>query len=934
MGAALCYWLLRKKSQVVCVDDFRTGGRKNIADFEKEKNFHLLEHDLNQPLPKIEKIDYIFHLAGLEEYLDGKDVSLETLQVNSLGTQNLLELARLNKAKFLFASSLAIFSDFPLLTKINKGISDQQKSFSHHEAKRFSEALIAEYWRQYNLNCRIVRLVDIYGPGMNLEVGTNLAKLIKLGQEGGSLAIEAEKGESLYPTFVDDAVEGIARATFLSQTAGKIYNLVGPKTTLLKFTQEIRRLSEKDMEVVFKKREKEDLRFLFPPDFQKAQEELGWKAEISLEEGLKRTLTPFQKEETSQIEEVESKKKEVLPEKDLIEEKRRLPSFGRVLKIFMAFLLLAMAFLFPFLSLSWDIFWGFENLTFFEKEKISLTPSLVRAKSEEAGRHFLAGQQKIKDLNWLFKLVNQEEKEKEWGEKLARGEEIASGTKELAKTGQVLEKLVANILAGEEVKEQELKEGKISLTKAFEKWGEAESKLKESSSPEEQGWAKKLASYRQILKEGENWFDLFPQLVAVGGRRTYLLLLQNNMEIRPTGGFIGSFGLLTFENGKMMDLEIEDIYTADGQLRGHVEPPEPIKKYLGKEHWFLRDVNWDPDFPQTAAKAQWFLEKELGVKTDGVIAFDLNLIQGLLEVLGPLKVSDYQETVSAQDMFAKTQKYVQEDFFPGSTQKRDFLGALTQALVGEAEKEKKKWFSLGKTSFQALKEKHLLIYFAEPNLEEIILQNDWGGEIKALSCRGVPDCLGDYLMTVEANLGVNKVNYWVKKEVGQKITFDEEGKVTHELRLRYQNSSSPDDWVGGTYKNYLRIYLPPGLRLDDFEIQGIAASSATSATESARLTTESGKTTLGFYLEIPPESEKEVVITYPLAQKLSAQKNWYQLLLQKQAGSQNEPLTVEVFYPPSWQIKPVDNSFLTREGYLKYNGDLRTDQEFRIGFLK
>ena len=932
LGSTLCRFLLRKKVQVICVDNFRTGDQENIADFLGDKNFFLLEHNLTKSLPKISNIDYVFHLAGLEDYLDGKDLNLETLEVNSSGTQNLLELARQNQAKFLFTSALEVFSQFPLLsTKVVEGIAEQQKLFSHQEAKRFSESLIAEYFRRYNLNCRIVRLADIYGPGMNLDAGTALASFFKSAKEGKQLTVRGEGLEILYPTYMEDAAEGIIRAMFLSHTAGKIYNLAGAKTTVLKIAQTLRRAMGEKTEIEFEKSVGEELKLSLPPDFEKTQEELGWRTSVSLEEGIKRTLDLFVRkgrEEGEEKNELKKKREQEPPvEKRLFEEEKRFPFLPTLFKLILPLFLLGLFVFFPFLSISWDILWGKRNLTMLEGNPLSFTPAKLESKAKEVEDHFLNARRKIGDFEWLFKWVGQEEKKREWSEKLVLGETIAAGAKEVGKAGVALEKLGVNILSAQEVKEEDITEGKIYLSAAGEKWGEAEAKLEEDPEVGEKAWAERLSRYRQLLKEAESWLEVLPQIIAIRDQKTYLLLLQNNMEIRPTGGFIGSFGLLTFEDGKLTNLKIEDIYTADGQLKGHIEPPEPIKRYLGKEHWFLRDSNWDPDFPETAQKTQWFLEKEIGVKTDGVLALDLNLAQNFLEVLGPLNLSDYQETVDSQSLFEKTQRYTETDFFPGSTQKRDFLGSLAQSLMEKIKSEDTKWLALGKAASRALKERHLLIYFNEPALEQNVLQNGWGGEVEDVPCQGDTDCLGDYLMSVEANLGVNKVNSLVKKEVTDQITFGEDGTVSHRLTLDYQNSSAPDTWLGGVYKNYLRIYVPSGVVLDELKIGGVA-------TTSAEVATDSGKTTIGLYLEVPPKSEKEVMMIYHLPQKFLEKMKRYKLFFQKQAGIQIEPLTLEVSHPSLWQVGKVNLLSLTPKGYLKYNGSFQFDQEFEIEFLK
>src|SRR5574340_1269627 len=134
-----------------------------------------------------------------------------------------------------------------------------------------------------------------------------------------------------------------------------------------------------------------------------------------------------------------------------------------------------------------------------------------------------------------------------------------------------------------------------------------------------------------------------------------MVLFQTNMELRPTGGFIGSFGLLTFDNGRMSELNVSDVYSADGQLKGHIDPPAPIHDYLGEANWWFRDSNWDPDFPTSAKRAEWFLDKEIDQKVDGVFAIDLGLIKDALRLTGPIFLADYNMDVTSDNLYEKTQ---------------------------------------------------------------------------------------------------------------------------------------------------------------------------------------------------------------------------------------------------------------------------------------
>ncbi|MDZ7586949.1 MAG: NAD-dependent epimerase/dehydratase family protein, partial [Patescibacteria group bacterium] len=172
IGSHLCETLLSQNCKVYAVDNWTTGKKANLQNLLKQKNFVFIEHNLEKPFDTpIPKVDYIFHLAGVETYINGQDISLETLLVNSLGTKELLEIAKTQQAKFLLASTVDILSGQMAST-------DREETYSHHEAKRFSEAITFEYLNRYEINARIVRLGLIYGPMMDLASGNDLAQFL------------------------------------------------------------------------------------------------------------------------------------------------------------------------------------------------------------------------------------------------------------------------------------------------------------------------------------------------------------------------------------------------------------------------------------------------------------------------------------------------------------------------------------------------------------------------------------------------------------------------------------------------------------------------------------------------------------------------------------------------------------------------------------
>src|SRR3989339_1362482 len=142
-----------------------------------------------------------------------------------------------------------------------------------------------------------------------------------------------------------------------------------------------------------------------------------------------------------------------------------------------------------------------------------------------------------------------------------------------------------------------------------------------------------LTQMSQLVERARALSVLLPALVAADGSapKNYLILLQNNMELRPTGGFIGSFAKVSFEGGKLKKLDVNDSYAIDGQLGIHVEPPKEIKEDLGQKDWFMRDSNWEPDFPTSARQQGGFYTKETAERVEGGFGLEISALERLID---------------------------------------------------------------------------------------------------------------------------------------------------------------------------------------------------------------------------------------------------------------------------------------------------------------
>ena len=409
--------------------------------------------------------------------------------------------------------------------------------------------------------------------------------------------------------------------------------------------------------------------------------------------------------------------------------------------------------------------------------------------------------------------------------------------------------------------------------------------------------------------------DLLPQAGTLIGAETpcrYLLLGQNNFELRATGGFLGSMGVMTVEGGQIADLDYRRSYDWDNPNREKMQPPYPYVRYMRFGAWFIRDANWYADFPTSARMVEEFWQRDGHGPVDGVIAVDLYAVQNLLEALGPVEVPGYGVSIGGSNAL--------ETLWEGYRRDPGFLPALTSALAGRLQEpdllQPERLLALLQALGRALEEKHILLYFNDPNLQAAVARAGWGGALR--------DDPGDFLMVVDSDFSYAEVNRFIEQEIVYRVTLDHGLKVREStISLTYQNhfdrwsSAETREQFGGAcfdpqtkdlevfpgcYGDYIRLYLPRGsrfIRAEGFD-------------DGMEYREESGRTCIAGYLRVLPGEERTVSVTYvPPAGPVGGQ---YRLTLQKQPGTAALPIRVEVQVVGS---TPAEASLQT---------DLRTDR--------
>ncbi len=477
---------------------------------------------------------------------------------------------------------------------------------------------------------------------------------------------------------------------------------------------------------------------------------------------------------------------------------------------------------------------------------------------------------------------------------------------------------------------------------------------------------KSYYAYQKLLQEGivpsflsnkivdavriySSTIDFWPDLFGFNGQKTYMVLFQNNMELRPGGGFIGSYATFNINKGRLENFKIYDVYDADGQLKTHFEPPFAIRRYLPSAHWYLRDSNFNVDFSKGAVASAVFLDSEMHQKVDGIISVDLSFIKSLLLTIGTVNVSDYNEKVSSENFFQIAEKHAEKDFFPGSTQKKDFLKSFYSALIIKLNENKElQYLPLISTLASSIYEKHVLFSFSNQNMQTALSLNGYSSALVDNREKDT-NIINDFIGINEANLGVDKVNYFVTRSFSHTVSIANDGSIKEKALIVFKNSADEKVWTGGGYKDYLRIILPLGTNLDSITIDNnqqkiISAITDPSVYEKKGFVPPPGlevekynqdkNTIYGFLMNIGPKQLKTISIEYSLPQKINTQNAEikYDLKLFKQPGIDVLPYEFFLSFPKNLRVIDSSKEIKAEKTTARFSGQVARDRELTITF--
>jgi nucleoside-diphosphate-sugar epimerase len=296
IGSHLCEALINLEMKVLCIDNLGTGKTANLAGLKGKRDFKFIKKDIRGKLAVKGNVDFVFHLASYASppYYQAK--SVETLMTNSLGTFNILELARNKKARYLITSTSETYGDpkeHPQKETYWGNVNPVGIRSCYDEAKRFAEALTMEYFRKYKLDARIIRIFNTYGPRLQKDDGRVISNFIWQAIHNNDITIYGDGSQTRSFCYVSDQVKGLIAAMLKPGIGGEVINIGNPgEFTVKQAAMLIKKMTASGSKIVYKTLPNDDPTRR-KPDIAKAKRLLGWEPAISLKEGLEKTIEWF-----------------------------------------------------------------------------------------------------------------------------------------------------------------------------------------------------------------------------------------------------------------------------------------------------------------------------------------------------------------------------------------------------------------------------------------------------------------------------------------------------------------------------------------------------------------------------------------------------------------------------------------------------------------
>lgn len=840
IGSHLVEELLSKNIQVIGVDNFSTGQKSNLEEAIKNKRFHLINNSAENLQMDLPRLDYLFIVAG------------EGWRLNRV-----LELANWHKSKIVFVSSIELYDRNP-----NPSLSWFKNT----------ESQIARFAVNNNLNVRVVRLSAVFGPRMHFNVNDPMIKLIQaallddLQKESTALEFSSRA------LFIDDATSLLVKSMLQGSTALKIFDGVNFPVK----AAEIKQILLDPIWYEAKGFVPTELPPWPTPNLEKTIKILNWRSRVHLVSALKKTVHFFKERKINPPMPVpvisDQWRKEIEIFKEVLEpptkkkEKTKL-KFRLSRNIILAsvgWLLIIYAIIYPSFSIIYGAF------TF--KYHLSRgAESLQKGDFEGALKNINIAVEGIDRVDELLKSLEVVQKigflntgYQDLTGLVEISRDISKASEEAILASQNL--YFANQIITGEAKQSEdffkKTEDHVILSDQYFSKSIAEiSHLEKDNLPgflinRLNAIEESIRFYAKLSQNARLAIGIFS--FALQGDKSFLVLLQQNSELRAGGGVIESLARVDIEKGVVKKIEVYNASEIDKNFNLVVDPPVELKKDLGVSKFTLKDSSFEPDFPTSATKAQWFYNHSDVVgansKIDGVLVWDVSALFNILSATNSSDVDGISKSIKGN-----------EDFY--TTLNKSILNRLIFV-------PSKNWPDILEALVKSFEEKHMQLFFADTKMFATVNSQNLTAVLPRPSSD--PEVLSDFLFISESNVGANRVNFYIDRSY-QLETKIMDG-VSHKLKINFINKSNSEAWPMGNYKNRMKVYLPLGSTLTDISFGEVDLKSQVASS------VDYGRAVFSFLIELKAGEQKNLILNYATASK-PAGKLRYKLDVIKQAGA-------------------------------------------------
>jgi nucleoside-diphosphate-sugar epimerase len=963
--------LIEQGCHVIIIDNYNSQTNKYISEFKGSSLVDFFEFKgLEGVFKNIKRYDYLFYF--LNNALVAKEYDSKEFIREAGYLEESLKNSKKNNAKVALITSLGLNRE--LANRVNNLKLASPSPYSNIELQKYCETLSAEFRDKTNLNIRILRLGTTTGKGILKIDSDTIHNLVKDATQKPQITI---KGEGLdIHNLIDekDAVYGILKLTFSEKTKGEVITLANKNNyTTLSIAYKLLELNTEAQSIKFAESTDKDfvIQDLYVPAPHASK--YGWTQQVSLEESLVDQLHTYyddinktwdyaEKPQPKIVDTVKTSKTKLgeffdkilnpfnhSSSKKVSKKEKKEISWKQIIKtsiIAVCAILVTYFFIYPIIGTTIGLVIISSTAKDLKNSVFSMDSTTSEKKISQIKNNVERISTSLNNLQWTFKLLGKENLYANTSQLLLSTQYATDGANNMLDAISPLAQYVQEFEPSVDFQSStpkttreytqylnQITDNSYKVKEAAYKISLADGIMAQININEFPSFTRdSVSSIKDLigqLSTGTNTFKdivvFLPDLLGVTERQRYLVLLQNESELRSTGGWLTSYGIVGIEGGQIRELFVDDIYNADGTLKVQGKTftsPKSMQQALGITNWPFSIINWYPDLTETKVSAQPYIEAlGKGNDLDGVLTIDIAFIQKLLDKWGGIEVPGETEIVTSQNLYSKIFK-MHEEFTPGSTQKTTFLADLANQIITKLlSMNIKDLIGLGDIFESSLSEKHLQATFKNTDAYNFFNDKSWAGSLDSR--------YNEAPITIDWNWGGNKANLYLNKNYNLAVNIQDADTLDFTYTITTENSSKTTTYPEGDYVNYQRVYIPSGATV--LSVKGLKDNKFDSYKES-------GFKVVGGWFNIPINSTNTFEISYRISRASSSMnfplevngKNiFFNLNLFKQAGETSHAYKLDITYPKDWNVESTAN-LNSISNQLSSRFELSKDQTYQI----